>query len=287
MTVEITNFNPPAPGDVSQFQRELELACRDRSIEFRIVWGVEPDKVVAVIDGNTYVKKKYPHPHRVVEKVTLGNYIVRCGKVVGYETPAGILVSGSPIGVRLAHVSYEERAIDRWVIEQKLRDDVAREQHADSRYFRYGNRIIDRGEFPKEGIWTWFHQIEKHDSPEHEDTGFCRRCPCCRRFDDLGKICLGGYREPDGRDLEFIKACLADRDEFAVLRHPAEPPTAHEIRREAQRMRQKMEESEQKRAELEDQELGEEIEALLRLKYIPKFDMGAARLRAAQLKTGK
>lgn len=274
MTAEIKDFNPQRPCNVDWFQRELNLACSDKGIQFRIVWAPELNSFRYAVNGVEFIGKKYKHPLGQGIKETKGHRIVKNGVQVGYEYPNGIIV-GSPDGIRLTEIVKTERALSLFVVEQRLRDDVARKQHYENRFLNVDGKQIDLlGEFPKEGIWTWFHQIEAHDSAGHVDTGFCRVCPCCRHFDDLGMMCIGGYREPDRRDLNFVLASIQESMKTPLLRNPADPPTAREIQREVTKRLYLAEKAQQKREREEDLEVAEEIASLLRITKAPTFDLG-------------
>jgi hypothetical protein len=273
--VEVSNINPPRPCSVEWFQKELDLACSDKGIAFRIVWAPELNTFRREENGIEIVGKKYKHPLFQAKGYTRGHKIFSDGQQVGYQHLSG-LVTGNPNGILIPDLVLEQRAIERFVIEQRLRDDVARKQHYERRYaWINGIRRDLLGEFPKEGIWTWFHQIEKHDSAKHEDTGFCRVCNCCKHFDEQGQMCLGDYKEPDHKDLAFVKASIYESMKTPLLRDPASPPTAQEIEREAQKTRDLMEKVQEKREDEEDREASEIVESLLRIDQAPTFDMGS------------
>lgn len=277
--------NPPnmeytteRPANVDGLQRELDLAFLGSGAAFRIIWGAELNEFVGEVNGEFVIRKKYPDPAQKWRKTVKGFHIVRDGTKVGYETLNGIIY-GDDDGLRIRDTLIEQKGLERWIIEQKMRDAEAKRHHAKARTFFANGVKFDLGEFPKEGVWGWFYQVEKHDSKDHQDTGFCKVCACCRHFDELDQMCLGAYREPDRTDLDYILKCKQVSDRTPSLINPVA-----ELQRNVNKTLDLINTSQQKRDDLLEQEMAEDIELLFRPRMAPTFDIGGARFKSLQLK---
>lgn len=197
-------FEPPV--DVSWFQKELDLACRDRGCTLRIAWA-PPLTVARVIrpDGITRDYAKYPILFGDFRSYVRGRYYVRPvgGKMVtiGYQktgalVPPGVLHTDLAV-TDIAHVN---ASIHQFVIERKLPDESAKRTHEEKQRLarmKLGFNLFPP--FPKEGIWDWFDYINEH------------RDGCCEAAESAGiPRCVGLYREPDHGDLERVRAALKE-----------------------------------------------------------------------------
>jgi hypothetical protein len=271
-------YTTERPVNVDGLQRELDVAFKGTGAAFRIIWGPELNEFNGEIDGQSIIRKKYPDPAMKWRKTVRGYHIVRGDVKVGYETIQGIIY-GDDDGLRVPDTLIEQKGLERWIIEQKMKDDIARRQHSKSRVFFANGVKFDLGEFPREGKWGWFYQVEGHDSKEHQDTGFCKVCSCCRHFDELGQMCLGAYREPDRTDLDYVLRCKQKTEQEPTLANPIA-----QLQRNVNRALDLINTSQQKRDDLLEQEVAKDIELLLRSRMAPTFDMGGARFKSTQLK---
>ena len=307
---EFRPINPPAPGNPVEFQRKLDEVCRDRGIQLRVVWG--PDRTKCILDGKIF--KTYgitAGPVRILQGYQIRSFT---GKVVGYEHLDGRIV-GNRNGLRAPDYKFEQPAIERWIIEQRLNDDFARREHAKHRYatvdgvitlrclrcarewpprYEYerhcalcgsrdlqrletGGRKIDAlGEYPADGWWKCFLIVGDHENDRS----------CCKFHESQLKVCIGlAPRMPDHRDLEIVEMSLKDRDEWEVFRAMDEPPTAREIQLASKVLRDELIESHEKlwggedRVGLIEKEVGEDLTPLFSAIDNPKFDIGGARRR--------
>jgi hypothetical protein len=308
----LQQINPPRPADPREFQRELDRLGKEHNIELRVVWGPEQDQWI--LDGQCF--KKYRLITGFVPRKK-GDIVTRGGQRVGYISLSGIVSGQAPTPgcVILPDIEYVQPAMDRWIIEQRLRDDVVKRQHAAARYaiveqvleyrcincdhefkpdgpkrcprcgegrpgwlepIKVGGRQIDAlGPFPREGWWVCFLIVGVHDDD----------AACCNHFADLGQICIGsGPRMPDYRDLDIVLQSLAERDSRAIYRDLDEFPSEL-VDQSAESLTEKLIDRDGAHWDEIKKEVGEDIALLLNKQVAPTFDIGASTQKLTQKET--
>lgn len=208
-------YDPPI--DVSWFQAELDLMCRDAGCALRIVWA--PRLTIARVvrpDGTIRKYAKYPILFGDFRVYTKGHYFVRfvapfdpfkkaSGKMnmitVGYQKqgdliPPGILQSD----IALPDMVTVNPSIHQFVIERKLPDETAKRYWEEKAILAKNKLGLDLfGPFPPEGVWEWFDYIHQHPPASPPNPS------CCELAADHGVMCVGLYRDPDLEDLARVR----------------------------------------------------------------------------------
>jgi hypothetical protein len=306
--------NLPRPCEPAAFEAELARLTRDCDIEVRLRWAPEVTRYEVDREGNSRLGRVYavmpklrqrgwwigdiavPRAASVPRAVATGSTRATPGQFIleRHSKPDEPLPGEcKPIDNRgrvfLDHRtgkvwirdSYVEQiAFPRWVLEQRIDDDLARRIHAQERFewvnpatgelctdddFSAGVIPVRRdmlGEFPDEGWWRCFLVIAEH------------RAYCCRRA--FPALCYGAYRDPCAPDLEEVKKAIWFRNTQPMLRDKSEPPTAWELN---EYIRKTMAEIEAGESRAEQQTIEMLQEALHSPYVVPEVafaDVGAA-----------
>jgi hypothetical protein len=249
--------NLPRPCEPKAFEKQLAKLARDCDIEVRLRWAPEVTRYEVDREGNPRIGRAYAVMPKVRQRgwwigevaqtVSLRPDVPHTLRLQRHSRPdeplpgrckpvddRGRVFLDHKTGKVWIRDSYVEQiAFPRWVLEQRIDDQLARRIHAQER-FEWVNPATGEfcsdtdlvagvipvrrdmlGEFPAEGWWRCFLVIASHTSD------------CCRQTFPV--FCYGAYRDPGEQDLAEVRKAIWFRNTQPMLREKSEPPTAWEI----------------------------------------------------------
>jgi hypothetical protein len=227
---------PPLSAHLKKAVESVGGKTGDGGLSFlRIVWGQDPHASY-VYNGERHLSYRH-HIHRE-EKLACPEYDL-AGKVAGVRVfgPGDVIPANCLLA---ALVEESDVGINRWFAEQAL--PVSAEEWEAQRWEFVDGELADQmGPYPEGGVvYDMLYCVAAHSAE------------CCGG-QASEKACYGRYREPDQRDVAYLKALWQQRLASTHTHGWRERASETVVKREAaSRKKDALAEREKQRAEVED-----------------------------------
>jgi len=285
--VEGFERNIARPGDFRDFQKKLDKLCAGRNVQVRLVWAPEINRHELEPPDFKPIRGKQYAVMIVREHIGWRVYVEGPGKgvivkgenwkFIRYERPwrlhstndSEVLIErdGRKLNkpeLWIKDKKSEQVAYPRWVIEQRLHDEIEKPKWEAERIEWMCLLKVDwLGEYPKEGLWRALHVICEHDEV------------CCSEHADSLGFCYGRYRAPAFKDLVAVEEALLARENENYIHSLFDPPSLEEIAEKVRQTLGEIAEGEQRAKDQMREIILNEITPTLNAHLFPSVDLGS------------